>query len=313
MVVKIKRPGLLWLALAFAGVLHLNAQNETYAAYVHLADSLLQVKEYEPAARTYGAAFKTFEGRGYAEDRFKAARAWAMTGNADSAFFHLQRLAEKTDWLDETATWEDISEFASLKNDFRWTRLLNRLALKIEQRNAAGRNPLTLELESIYDLDQWYRIHWDSVISLHGRQSPEFQDFLRRNSEQDLLNETQVKQILDTHGWLGTDIVSEKANTALYLVIQHADLAVQEKYLPMMRRAVADGKATASNLAYLEDRVLMRQGKPQRYGSQIVPDKVTGEWILYEVEDPANLDHRRLSVGLGPIQDYLNSTGARMK
>ncbi len=304
---------LLWFALVCNGGLHLNAQHEGYAAHVHKADSLLQIKAFEPAARSYGSAFETLGGRGYAPDRFNAARAWALAGNADSAFFHLQRLAEKTDFLEDSAAWEDLADLKVLKNEFRWTRLLNLITLKKERRAAAGNHPLTIELERIYELDQWYRIHADSVISLHGRQSLEFQDFLRRSSKQDSVNEMRVKEILDTHGWLGTDVVSTKANTALFLVIQHAGLPVQEKYLPMMRRAVADGNAQASNLAYLEDRVLMRQGKPQRYGSQIVPDKETGEWILYEVEDPANLDRRRLSVGLGPIQDYLNSTGARMK
>lgn len=185
--------------------------------------------------------------------------------------------------------------------------------LPAQNQTYAGQNdPLTLELEQIQELDQWFRIRWDSVIALHGRKSPEFQDFLRRNREQDSLNEMRVIQILDERGWLGPDEVGYKGSSALFLVIQHADLPVQEKYLPMMQKAVAAGKAAPANLAYLEDRVLMRQGKPQRYGSQIVTDKATGAWVLHEVEDPPHLDKRRASVGLGPIQEYLDRMGAKM-
>jgi hypothetical protein len=44
-------------------------------------------------------------------------------------------------------------------------------------------------------------------------------------------------------------------NCALFFVIRHPDLKAQEKYLPMMRQAVKDGKANGSQLAMLEDTV----------------------------------------------------------
>jgi hypothetical protein len=303
---------ILSLLCLLSGHLLLTAQTETYASHVSSADSLFNIEAYGQAARRYSLAFEVLGGRGYPEDRLKAARAWSRAGNPDSAFFHLNRRVEKTKLLDDPLVLESEPDFAPLKNEFRWSRLMTRIALKNERLAALKNDPLSLELEQIRILDQWYRVRWDSVIALHSRKSPEFQDFLRRNGEQDSLNELRVTQILDERGWLGPEEVGEKGSSALYLVIQHADLPVQEKYLPMMQKAVAAGKASPSNLAYLEDRVLMRQGKPQRYGSQIVPDKATGAWVLYEVEDPPNLDKRRASVGLGPIQEYLDSTGASM-
>ncbi|MBL7781235.1 MAG: hypothetical protein JNM22_08450 [Saprospiraceae bacterium] len=298
---------LLWV---FAGNVLLNAQTALYNAGIHTADSLFQIPDYPAAAQAYRTAFEVFAGKAYPEDRFKAARAWAMTGKADSAFFHLERLQSKTDFLDVVSTWEQTPELAALTSDFRWTRLLTQIALKNERNAAIQNNPLGHELEQIYTLDQWYRIHMDSVISLHGRASPEFRDFVRRSTEQDSLNQLRVRQIIEEHGWLGTDVVSKRATKALFLVVQHAELPMQERYVPLLRQAVAEGKADAENLAYLEDRILMRQGKPQRYGSQIVTDKSTGAWILYQVEDPENLDKRRATVGLGPIAAYLEATGA---
>lgn len=46
----------------------------------------------------------------------------------------------------------------------------------------------------------------------------------------------------------------------------HSELAVQEKYLPMMRESVENRKAFAGNLALLEDRVDVSHGKKQIYG-----------------------------------------------
>lgn len=288
----------------------LYAQNSVYDSYIRQADSLFMAGEYETAAQTFSDAFQTLGWRGYPADRFDAAKAWVKAGNSDSAFFHLQRLIEKTDFLDDESRLTLEPDFEPLHNDLRWSRLQTLLFLKKDRREALRNDPLALELERMYTLDQWYRIHWDSVIALHGRKSPEFADFLRRNREQDSLNVVRMAQILDEQGWPGPDEVGEKGSKAVFLVIQHADLPVQEKYLPAMRKAVAEGKAEASNLAYLEDRVLMRQGKPQRYGSQVIADKQTGAWVLHPVEDPENLDKRRAAVGLGPIKDYLEMMGA---
>jgi hypothetical protein len=92
----------------------------------------------------------------------------------------------------------------------------------------------------------------------------------------------------------------------LFLVIQHADQKTQEKYLPMMRAAVKNGKAQGSSLALLEDRVALGQGKRQIYGSQIGRDPDTQLYYVSPLEDPDNVDKRRAEVGLGTLAEYVN-------
>jgi len=75
----------------------------------------------------------------------------------------------------------------------------------------------------------------------------------------------KVEEIINKYGWLGADVVGEHGNQTIWLIIQHSDLATQERYLPMMREAAKNVKASASDLAYLEDRVALRQGKKQIY------------------------------------------------
>ena len=110
-----------------------------------------------------------------------------------------------------------------------------------------------------------------------------------------------VSQTIDRYGWLSVNEVGRAGNSALWLVIQHAELAVQEKYFPVMQEAVKNRKASKQNLAYLEDRILMRQGKKQLYGTQFKLDSQTNEIKLWDIEDPENLNIRRESVGLPPM------------
>ena len=72
-----------------------------------------------------------------------------------------------------------------------------------------------------------------------------------------------------------------------------------------MREAVKQGKAEFSELAMLEDRVLMNQGKKQIYGSQIGFNDETGNMYLVPVENPDDLDKRRACAGMIPIAEYL--------
>jgi hypothetical protein len=159
-------------------------------------------------------------------------------------------------------------------------------------RNDSLRSVLTKKLETIYDNDQKYRqtSDWKMVMKM------------------DSINQIEVIEILDKYGWLSEDYIGKKASAAIFLVIQHAELPIQEKYLPIMRDAVKNGAARIKDLALLEDRVLMRQGKRQIYGSQVVKDS-KGNWIVHPIEDPTNVDKRRLEIGLLPIADYLIRMG----
>ena len=58
------------------------------------------------------------------------------------------------------------------------------------------------------------------------------------------------------------------------------------------------------NIALLEDRTALRQGKRQTYGSQIGTDPDTGQKYVLPLEDPDNVDKRRFEVGLGSLAEY---------
>ncbi|RKS24980.1 hypothetical protein CLV94_0002 [Flavobacterium endophyticum] len=169
----------------------------------------------------------------------------------------------------------------------------------------ANFNDITKQLLDIDELDQRYRNQMEETIARFGSDSKESKALFKNMKITDSLNLIQVEAIINKHGWLGSDKIGSQANTTLFMVIQHAELPAQIKYLPMMREAVKKGNARASSLALLEDRVALKQGKKQIYGSQISWNMKTNESFVAPLEDPDNVDLRRAEVGLPSLQAYL--------
>jgi hypothetical protein len=163
-------------------------------------------------------------------------------------------------------------------------------------------NPeLSAFLEDIRTKDQTMRKQIDSLELIYGRTSDYMRAHWKKINHLDSLNRILVDSLLNQYGWLSPIVVGKSGNTALWLVIQHSPLPKQEYYLPIMKKAVEENKASKANYAYLLDRVLMKQGKKQLYGSQYTIDLKTGETILWDIEDPENLNIRRAEMKLGPM------------
>ena len=166
---------------------------------------------------------------------------------------------------------------------------------------------LITALDIIHNDDQQLRKTIGQKQEQYGIQSIEMNELWKTISYKDSINQIKTKTILDKYGWLGEDIIGQKGSKTLFLIIQHADIDYKIKYLPMMRQAVKNGKASTKDLALLEDRVLMMQGKKQIYGSQIGINPETGDYFVSPIIDPENVDKRRAEVGLKPMSEYLES------
>jgi hypothetical protein len=162
---------------------------------------------------------------------------------------------------------------------------------------------LRAEMERIHELDQRDREN----IGHYGIGTAQRDSVVRHMTLIDSLNTARVGAIIDSAGWLGPLDVGERASRTLWLVIQHAPLAVQERYVSEMRLGVEEGKASAADLAYLEDRIEMRNGRPQTYGSQV--NMENGISTLWTIKDAETVNERRAAVGLGPLEKYAAQFG----
>jgi hypothetical protein len=112
-------------------------------------------------------------------------------------------------------------------------------------------------------------------------------------------NGDRLDEIMTAQGWPTAAMVGEEAATRAWLIAQHADrqLSVQRKALALMELAVADGESSPRELAFLRDRVLVNEGRPQIYGTQIA-DVQNGVPIPWPCQDPEFMDKRRAEVGI---------------
>ena len=168
---------------------------------------------------------------------------------------------------------------------------------------------LKRKLELIRVEDQTLRLLLPEVNKKFEPNSDERKFFRRLIAEQDSICEIKVTEILDKYDWISSDRVGYFANQTLWLVIQHAPLETQEKYLPKLRESVENGKSEGWYLAFLEDRILMYKGEKQLYGSQAKPNNETGKTHIYPIENVSAVNERRAKINLKSIEDYAEQNG----
>ncbi len=113
----------------------------------------------------------------------------------------------------------------------------------------------------------------------------------------DRANTKITKTIIAKIGWPTISKVGKKGSNNAWLLVQHADFDVrfQRKCLNMMKK-IPKGDASVKNIAYLQDRILIHEGKTQIYGTQYrVKNK---KRTLLPTKDIKHLKERRRSVGL---------------
>lgn len=168
---------------------------------------------------------------------------------------------------------------------------------------------LKYQLEEIHIQDQTLRLLLPEVETKFGKSSEELDYIWSLIHFQDSIVLAEVLDIIELFGWIGKNRVGEKANLTIWLVIQHAPLEIQEKHLPDLKASVMKEESDGWCLAYLEDRILMRKGEEQIYGTQTLYNQETGKFHIYPIKDAENVNSRRSEIGLESIEEYAEQNG----
>jgi hypothetical protein len=130
---------------------------------------------------------------------------------------------------------------------------------------------LVSELKEIAKLDQM------------DRSNPISQESIDRD------NIKRVEAIIEKYGYPGRKLVGEEFESIAWIVIQHAELSYQEKYLPLIHKAVIEEQLTEVPLKMLIDRIYWKKTGFQIFGSQVGVD-FANDKVIAEVKAKYSLD-----------------------
>ena len=149
------------------------------------------------------------------------------------------------------------------------------------------------------------------TIDYRAPPTAEFLALLNEQNEIDTRNTLRLREMVDANGWPKKSEVGEEASKAAQLLVQHAAIEHQKHLLPSLKEAVLEGEADASTMAMLEDDILIAEGNDQIYGTEIT-NSLDGGYMLYPVQDPENINARRLAVGLPTIEEYIDQAESEL-
>lgn len=295
---------LLSLFICFSTSLSLFSQtfSSTDPAYidnVRLGEASLNNMNYDSCMMYYKTAFKIKQ-----TSFMSTMRAAACGYSALDVDYLDQQLSKafEINWGGSKQVFYNNTEFEYLKGTAFEDMVINAFE---DAASIAGVDiELMEEFENIRYEDQRYRQQMRDVSKEFGRQSPQMDSLWQLQSAADSINTIRIIEIIEKNGYPGKSMVGPGLASTAFLVIQHADLDVQEKYLPVITEAADSGEVNWSSVALLVDRVNMRNEKPQIYGSQVSSDPDTGESFFFEIAEPLKVDSIRATVGLGPLNDY---------
>lgn len=178
--------------------------------------------------------------------------------------------------LDSMADWALVNRAWTAPPD-RWSNdSLRRVLLALAQRDQVARHDFGARVtDSVYARE---------LMALDNRLAAE------------------VLHILDRFDIPTRTLVGAAGADAFMLIVQH-NWPLQERVLARAR-ALPTGALSPQALALLEDRVLVHQGKPQRYGTQFNVGN-DGLFRFATTEDLPGLARRRTQAGLPPLEQYV--------
>lgn len=160
-------------------------------------------------------------------------------------------------------------------------------------------------LDTIWQKEQTPIRLRDSIMQIYGVESKEAEVYQTEYRKNHAANIIKIKEILNRADWPEPSLLGEQGNLTICNVLQHADLATREQYLPKMQKAVLDKKLAPRLLVRAEDRIATDKGELQIYGGQMKYYPETKSFNVWPVYDPENIDKRRAKIGLEPIAEFL--------
>jgi len=122
----------------------------------------------------------------------------------------------------------------------------------------------------------------------------------------DKKNTAWLKRIVKQYGWPTASLVGKRASYGAWLLVQHADhdLKFQKKVLAILNEIYRkdNEEINSANVAYLTDRILVHEKKPQIFGTQFTRKSEKEKFKPFPIKDKRNVDKRRKKYDLPSLE-----------
>ncbi|MEM9739167.1 MAG: DUF6624 domain-containing protein [Pseudomonadota bacterium] len=139
-----------------------------------------------------------------------------------------------------------------------------------------------------------------SIEEVSGLTRMEFDAFVELQTKD---NDDWLESQIQSSGWFNISDYGVDADGAAFLIVQHSgNVDFQKRVLKVLAPLVEIEETSKSGFALLSDRVALKDGKEQLYGSQ---GGCSGEgvWTPFPVLS-GDINSRRSEMSLEPIEDY---------
>jgi len=152
------------------------------------------------------------------------------------------------------------------------------------------------ELLAMRDEDLTVREELLKANQLGGPYQPRMEAIHVKNPE-------RLKELIVKHGWPSEDLAGPDGAEAAWLIAQHSigEPSFVRHVLQLVRAEAEQKRVPAWHAAYLEDRIALFEGRPQRYGSQWIDDPRDGLARPWTLAYPDRVNELRKNVGLKPL------------
>ena len=278
---------------------------EQYQKTTAKAWSLWNEGEREEALGVFEKAFVLKEEHVPLADRYNVACMYALTADSQKAFEQLFYIGKVMHWSDVDHL-ENDSDLNSLHQDTRWSELVALIVNNKLQEEASLDPALVKVLNEIYQEDQKMRQGLMDYEKKYGRGSEEMDAYWAQLLKKDSLNLIKVSSILDREGWPSKDKIGKRGVSTIFLVLQHADATTQSKYKNLVIQAFERGDLQGYQYAMFMDRLTLREGGYQVYGTQLAIDDKSKDPYVLPIQDVDQVDYLRSEIGLNSMQENLN-------
>jgi len=149
-------------------------------------------------------------------------------------------------------------------------------------------------------------LHPKSIEEITGLTRAEFEEAAKRQTED---NDRWLRDRIDQQGWFNITDYGADADKAAFFIVQHSgDFEFQSRVATLLEPLAASGETSKSSFALLTDRVAVRDGREQTYGSQGECKDGAG-WKPFPIAQ-GNIDRLRTQMELEPMADYASRMAA---